>query len=668
MPLPTPNLDNRTFQQIVDEAKGLIPRYCPEWTDHNVSDPGVTLIELFAWMTDMLLYRVNKVPDMMYVRFLELIGIRLEPPRPAQTAITFYLSAAQPTDITIGAETEVATVRTETTPSIIFTTEADLTIRKPILIGALTRRSSKQQDPEWIQHDLRHFETTGRQTSIFHKKPGPGDAFYLGFSNDLSRHVLALVLDCDLAGGAGIDPRNPPIEWQVWQGGVARWVNCEVEWDGTGGFNRSGEIILHLPLMAEHRLHTLSGYWLRCRLTDAQAREGSYEVSPSVRTMRVESRGGTVNARHATTVRNEYLGISDGTAAQTFKLMHAPVLSRDPEQDYIVVTLPDGGQETYHEVRDFADSDAEDRVFTLDSIEGEISLGPSLLQPDGRIYSFGAIPPKGSVLRFSRYQHGGGIEGNVPTDTLTVLKTSIPYVAQVTNRRPAVGGRNAQTLEDAKLRAPQTLRTRTRAVTAEDYEFLAMQVPGVARAKCLAPGAQPGDPTDLKPGQVFVIVLPEADLPLDSYPPEQLVPSAELRSAVLQYLEERRLIGTTLEVRGPQYIWVSVHATLVVQEGIDPETNDQIRRRAETELYRYLNPFVGGPRQDGWTFGRDLHSTEIYSLLQRVPGVEFVGSINISVTEPGGSPAKAAPTKAPPRIAVPRHGLICSSGHQVIIT
>ena len=163
-------------------------------------------------------------------------------------------------------------------------------------------------------------------------------------------------------------------------------------------------------------------------------------------------------------------------------------------------------------------------------------------------------------------------------------------------------------------------------------------------------------------------MLPEADLPLDSYPPEQLVPSAELRSAVLQYLEERRLIGTTLEVRGPQYIWVSVHATLVVQEGIDPETNDQIRRRAETELYRYLNPFVGGPRQDGWTFGRDLHSTEIYSLLQRVPGVEFVGSINISVTEPGGSPAKAAPTKAPPRIAVPRHGLICSSGHQVIIT
>ena len=55
MPLPTPALDDRTFQDIVDEAKRLIPRYCPEWTNHNVSDPGVALIELFAWMSEMVL-------------------------------------------------------------------------------------------------------------------------------------------------------------------------------------------------------------------------------------------------------------------------------------------------------------------------------------------------------------------------------------------------------------------------------------------------------------------------------------------------------------------------------------------------------------------------------------------------------------------------------------
>src|SRR5205085_11951325 len=113
MPLPTPLLDDRHFQDIVDQAKLLIPRYCREWTDHNVSDPGVTLIELFAWMTDLLLYRVNQVPDKMYVKFLELIGVRLQPPRAAVAPITFYLSAPQPADVTIPEGTDVAPVRTE---------------------------------------------------------------------------------------------------------------------------------------------------------------------------------------------------------------------------------------------------------------------------------------------------------------------------------------------------------------------------------------------------------------------------------------------------------------------------------------------------------------------------------------------------------------------------
>src|ERR1043165_3204620 len=111
MPLPTPQLDDRRFQDIVDQAKKLIPQYCPEWTDHNVSDPGVTLIELFAWMTEMLLYRVNQTPDKMEVKFLELLGVRLHPPLPARAPVTFRLSAPQPASVTIPENTEVATVR-----------------------------------------------------------------------------------------------------------------------------------------------------------------------------------------------------------------------------------------------------------------------------------------------------------------------------------------------------------------------------------------------------------------------------------------------------------------------------------------------------------------------------------------------------------------------------
>ena len=109
MALPAPNLDDRKFQDIVDEAKRLIPRYCPEWTNHNLSDPGVALIELFAWMSEMVMYRLNQVPDRLYVKFLDLVGIEPFPPSVATTHLTFWLSTVLGHAVTVPAASEVAT-------------------------------------------------------------------------------------------------------------------------------------------------------------------------------------------------------------------------------------------------------------------------------------------------------------------------------------------------------------------------------------------------------------------------------------------------------------------------------------------------------------------------------------------------------------------------------
>ncbi len=95
MALQAPNLDDRKFQDIVSEARSKIPLYCPKWTDYNLSDPGITLIELFAWMVDMLLYRVNRVPEKNYIKFMDLLGVHLQPPQPAKVDITFRLSGPQ---------------------------------------------------------------------------------------------------------------------------------------------------------------------------------------------------------------------------------------------------------------------------------------------------------------------------------------------------------------------------------------------------------------------------------------------------------------------------------------------------------------------------------------------------------------------------------------------
>jgi hypothetical protein len=139
--------------------------------------------------------------------------------------------------------------------------------------------------------------------------------------------------------------------------------------------------------------------------------------------------------------------------------------------------------------------------------------------------------------------------------------------------------------------------------------------------------------------------------------------SAELRGSVLSYLDDRRLLGTALEVRAPQYTWVSVRAKLRLPERSDAGLAADVREQAQAALYRYLNPYTGGPRGDGWPFGRDLHQSEIFSLLQATPHVEFVEDVQMFVSDGSGA---AKPASA--RLILPRHGIICSDTHEVTVS
>ncbi len=87
MAIPVPNLDNMGFEDLVAEAKSLIPVYAPQWTNHNLSDPGITLIELFAWLCEMVIYRVDQIPEENYLSFLKLYGIQLDEDEELQSGI-----------------------------------------------------------------------------------------------------------------------------------------------------------------------------------------------------------------------------------------------------------------------------------------------------------------------------------------------------------------------------------------------------------------------------------------------------------------------------------------------------------------------------------------------------------------------------------------------------
>lgn len=664
MTLPAPVLDDRKFQDIVDEAKKRINHYCEEWTDHNVSDPGVTLIELFAWMTETVLYRMNQVPDRHYIKFMEMMGIRLQSPASARVPITFWLSAPQPTPVTIPAGTEVATTQTETERPIVFTTDEAFTIFPVELTSVLSRTTGEDGRQKIFRSlNLRLLAAGFKGENIFTDTPQLGDALYLGFMEDMSHHILGLETEWDSAGGAGVDPTMPPLVWEASTGqDDQRWHPCEVDIDNTKGLNSNGRIRIHLPQMGQQKVQQESQYWVRVRVRPPnrlERKEGmrSYKTSPRLQKLTAATWGGTTWSTHAQQIKQESLGQSDGSPSQRFYLQATPILKREPNETLLV--HPEGeSPQTWVEVPDFADSDAYDRHFTLDSLTGELRLGTAVRQPDGTVKLYGAVPSRGANLIFRQYRIGGGQIGNVKARQLNTLKTAIPFISRVTNRQEAQGGLDAETVEAAMMRMPQMLRSRERAVSESDFEFLALQaLPAViGRVKCLQP--KPSPVARVEPGQVYVLVVPRLTNPSRFLHPEELRLSEEDKATLADYLNERRLLTTRLSVLDAATTWVSIKVQLHATPGVDQE---KVQQAVLDRLYQFINPLVGGPEGTGWEFGRDIFVSDVYQALQGMPNVQFVRNVEMYAADPGAG-RKGKPEE---KLEVVAHGIVVSGVHEV---
>jgi predicted phage baseplate assembly protein len=609
MPLPAPELDDRKFQDIVDEAKRLIPRFCPEWTNHNVSDPGVALIELFAWMSEMVLFRVNQVPERLYVHFLNMVGIEPFPPSVARVDLTFWLSAVLESEVVVPANTEVMTTAGASAgvDAIIFSTTEDLVIEPPQLRTAKTVTLDERVTDVW--EDLRYEASSGVQC-FASEQLTPGDAFLLGFSKSLAGVVLQLTLEAR-AEGIGVDPRTPPLAWEVWNG--EGWINAPVYQDTTGGLNRAGQIVLLVPI--EHELLTVgneAAYWLRARLLTPMPGQPTYQASPRIRSLRVDALGGTVGAEHSETMGKETIGRSDGTPGQAFPVSRTPVLPRR-EGEAIEVVDPDR-EAQWVEVPDFSASGPTDDHYVWESASGMVRFGPRVRYPDGTTRQHGRIPRDGAFISATGYRHGGGSRGNVGARTLTVMRSSLPFVSGVINLNAATGGVDAETVAEAKVRGPMTLRTGQRAVTAGDYERLTLESSiEVARARCL--------PASRGNGSVRLLVVPQVRGDVASHKLDDFAIAAPLMRRITDHLDAHRVVGTTIEVSTPYYQGVSVAALVHAGPG---RPAGLVRQRAIDALIRYINPLTGGPDGDGWPFDADINAAAIAQLLEAIDGVERV--------------------------------------------
>ncbi|HEY2297242.1 MAG TPA: putative baseplate assembly protein [Jatrophihabitans sp.] len=648
MPLPAPELDDRKFQDIVDEAKRLIPRFCPEWTNHNVSDPGVALIELFAWMSEMVLYRINQVPDRLYVHFLNMVGIEPFPPSVARADLTFWLSAVVEQPVVIPAGTEVTTPggASGTGEAIVFTTADELVIAPPDLHAAKTSSATTDRVTD-VWEDLRYSADGVR--CFPSDELTPGDAILFGFRSSLAGTVVRLSLDAR-AEGIGVDPRTPPLAWEVWNG--EGWIGCAGYEDTTGGLNRAGSVTLLVP--NEHEMLTVgndAAYWLRARLV--QTAGPTYQASPRIRNLRVDSLGGTVGAEHAESAIAEVIGRSSGAPAQVFPVMHRPVLER--RKDVETVLVEDGGNSiAWTEVDDFSASGPNDHHFVWNSAGGEVRFGPSVRYPNGATCQHGAIPRDGATISVTGYRHGGGQRGNVGARTLTVMRRSIPFVSGVTNLGPATGGVDAETVNEAKVRGPMTLRTGQRAVTAGDYERLTLESSiEVARARCL--------PTDHGNGSVRLLVVPQVRGEAIRHKLDDFAIAQPLMRRITDHLDAHRVVGTAVEVSTPYYQGVSVAALVHCAPGRPPGL---VRQRALDALTRFVNPLTGGPDGMGWPFDADLNAAAVTQMLETIDGVERVEEALLFEYDLRTGRRLGAGKDV---VRLDEHSLFLSATHQVVV-
>jgi predicted phage baseplate assembly protein len=709
--LPKSDLDDRTFKDLVDECILRIPRYCPEWTNYNPGDPGVTLIELFSWLTEQMLQRFNQVPRRNYVAFLELLGIRLHPPAPAQTDITFYLSTALPNTYQIPGGIEVATERTEDHEAIAFSTDRPLLIAKPEIGYFLTAETAERIPTVlrdrftnvWTKQGDGHWE--GREQPIFSEQPQLGNCFYIGFdtTQPIEGNVIALTVAGEAATSTGINPDRPPLRWEAWDGETWQPALLNDSDDNTRGFSFSGtgqqsavraaDVVLHLPqIFPIAYFGTYQGRWIRCVYHQTDNQQSGYSSSPQIMKLAVRSIGGTVSASQCRLIRDELIGESNGTPGQQFQIRGVPILPRQ-DGEHLLIVPPNGLPQIWQEVNDFADSSADDRHYTLDSQTGLIQFGPLIREPaqlrentlvrSGSLTDnladqppmerqYGAVPARGAILRMVAYRTGGGQKGNVQRHTLRTLKSAVPYVARAINHVPARNGADAESLDDAVIRVPRMLRTRDRAVTPEDFEALTLQGGRGAVARVLCPSQQ----SEEYRGRVELLVVPHANTECinrgEGIDPNQLMLTPQLKERVLQYLDERRLLGVQVTLTEPEYVGVAIQTEV----GLEPEYNhpqaqQEILRSLQTSLYRFLNPLTGGPDGKGWAFGSPVYPSDIITLMQRTVGVRYLGAVLLfELRKQGNGWVRSLATEG---IVKPgANGLICSwadsqlrSGHAI---
>ena len=675
MSLNKPVLDDRSYEQIRDELVARIPVYAPEWTDHNPSDPGIALIELFSYLTENLLYRFNQIPDSTKLEFLRLLQIPLRPAKAAKVMLElttkldngqqvpqFHKASASEVNFSTQSEVRVLPVSAIGAMKIADDLPAQDSEEEAFFEQAKTAAKVEKAAPYhtetvWVDEPglARNHDTSvdgilwlavlaekpqlvEARRQLLTQDPGGPTLLNVGFVPDVTIEQIEDTTTAEYAQrfrcpGYGLAKRGNPVNWQVSTGRIDQqgqpvYQPLQIAGDTSDGLEREGVVRLQFPA-GEGQIGTFAIDDFNIAGTGEFPPVLDDEIETRIvcwlRAFRNDGQNfgkvlyvGVNNTQGEQWQESnaEFIGTGNAQPNQLYPLNHRQVIRNSVALE---VEEPQGWT-AWQEVESFQASNESDRHFLLDRQTGQIQFGTGIN---------GQVPQIGQRIRVVSYRYGGGVRGNVAAKA--VSKVSVPGV-KVANPLKAYDGKDEETLEHALARIPAELRRRNRAVTQGDFKELALEAAGanIGRAEVL-PLYHPQLPAQESAGVVSVVVWPEED----HQHPNAPMPDENQIHSVCQWLNARRLVTTELFVLPPSYVGIAIAVGVKVKDGFGI---DAVRHWVELVLRQYLAPLPPyGPNGQGWPLGRRVHGPELEAAAHQVEGVEYLEGLQVVSVDAQGN-------------------------------
>jgi predicted phage baseplate assembly protein len=677
VPLIPPALDDRSYSDLVQDMLASIPAHTPEWTIQQPGDPGRTLIELFAWLADSILYRANLIPERQRLAFLKLLGLPLQPAAAATGILSVFQDSSATTAVTLASgasvsgppnfetlsELDVLPVTAQAYIKVPLT-QAQQTAAMPLLTGLqslynmLTVPSGYATTPAFANNvadpnGVDIYNGTIDQClwiALVAPKPANVAAILANLGGGNGQRILSLGFIPALATSdpfSDVPPQTAiPVTWQI-SGNTAPgqplvYYPLSVASDTTSGLTTSGVVQLLLPQAGDIgappndvRSDTQAGVGPKPPRVDDPNFDSTLVtwIRVNVQSALTLSWAGinAVEIDQRTTYNNVIAGVSDGTPNQQFALAQTQI---DPGTFQLDVDMPGLGFQLWTAVDDLAVLQGPVPAYVLDPEAGTVSFGNQMQ---------GMIPPVSRRVRARLMRAGGGSTGNLPASTLNAIQAmdvSGNPRAGLTVQQPFAtsGGADSETLDQAEQRIPATLRHQERAVTVEDYKNLVQEMPGgsVARVEVLPLFKPQTRDTDV-PGVVSVMVIPPKS---DLQPP---CPRADrvLLDNVYSYLNPKCPVAAEMYVIGTEYVDLGISVAVEVRNGFGLL---QVAQQVEQALRGYLWPIPpGGAASQGWPLGRTVRSLELEVIISQVPGVSEVNGVQLFLPQANGSYQQITP-------------------------